>query len=100
MTSRYMLGAYWPARQESIEECGNRLGRFLTELAMCDPVFAIWCERGRSRKEASERHVAVEDRHDLLDLLDRGRNRRDVGRDVIDELGFNVGLWNGAPGDK
>jgi hypothetical protein len=32
--------------------------------------------------------------------LERGRNRRDIGREVIDELGFNVGLWSGPAADR
>jgi hypothetical protein len=100
MNSRYMLGAYWPPRQESIEECCDRLDKFLTELAECDPVFATWYERGRSRKEASKKRVAIGDRDYVLDLLNRGRNRRDIGRDVIEELGFRVGLWNGLSEEK
>lgn len=32
----------------------------------------------------------------MRQLLDQGVNRRDVGSDVIEELGFSVGLWNRA----
>jgi hypothetical protein len=34
-----------------------------------------------------------------MNLLNRGRNRRDVGQEAVDELGFNVALWNGVRGD-
>lgn len=101
MRSRYILGAYWPSREESIEECGSRLGEFFEKLANCDPVLGSWYERGRSRSEASKRHVDGSDPHYLLDLLARGQNRRDAEpREVIEELGFSVGLWNGAEDDK
>jgi Immunity protein 52 len=96
VAQRYMLGAYWDARKEAAEDCADRLQRFLASLADCDPRLAAWYEKGRSQKEAREKPVAISDREYLLDLLNRGRNRRDVGRSVIEELGFNVGLWNGG----
>jgi len=99
MTSRYILGAYWPARKEVAEECCERLARFLAALVECDPAFMAWYERGRSQKKL-ERRVDFKDRHYLLNLLERGRNRRDVGGDVIEELGFNIGIWNGLSGGK
>jgi hypothetical protein len=99
MASRFILGAYWPSRRESVDQCRDRLASFLGELAPCDPVFEIWYERGRSQK-AIDRRVNFEDRRYLLNLLERGRNRRDIGGEVIEELGFNVGLWNEADRDK
>jgi hypothetical protein len=32
-------------------------------------------------------------------LLAAGRNRTDIGRKVIEDLGFSLNLWNGAPND-
>jgi hypothetical protein len=100
MNSRYFLGAYWPSRRESIVECADRLAKFLSALADCDPDLATWYEQGGARKGASELRARIEDKDYLLDLLDRGRSKRDVGRDVIEELGFRVGLWNGGSGDR
>jgi len=100
MTRRYMLGAYWAARKESVEQCADRLHVFLADLATCDPALATWYERGRSRKEALEKRADVGDQNYLLSLLDRGRNRRDIGRTVIEELGFGGGLWNGGKEGK
>jgi Immunity protein 52 len=96
VAQRYMVGAYWGSRRESVEQCADRLQRFLASLADCDPRLATWHEKGRSQKEALEKRINVADREHLLDLLSRGRNRRDVGRSVIEELGFNVALWNGG----
>lgn len=36
----------------------------------------------------------------LLQLLDRGRHRRDVPKRVIEELGFQIVLWNGKKAEK
>lgn len=90
------VAGYWSARKESIERCADRLCRFLADLATCDPALATWREKGRSRKQAMRIHVDMGDHNYVLSLLDRGRNRRDVGHAVIEELGFHVGLWNGG----
>jgi hypothetical protein len=95
MLSRFFLGAYWPAREEAIEQCADRLLSFFSKLATSDSALAIWYELGRSRKQALERRANVGDRTYLLKLLDRGRNRRNVDRKVNEELGFRIGLWNG-----
>jgi hypothetical protein len=100
MKARYLLGAYWPARRESIDECADRLLTFFTELTECDPAFAAWYSRGRSRTEASRRRIDVTDINTLLKLLHQGRSRGDVGGDVIEHLGFGIGLWNGAGNGK
>ncbi len=100
MNSRHFLGAYWPSRRESIVECADRLAKFLSALADCDPDLATWYEQGGSRKGASALKASIEDNDYLLNLLNRGRSKRDVGRDVIEELGFRVGLWNGVNGDR
>lgn len=100
MTSRFKLGAYWPPRRESIEECCDRLAPFMLELAACDPVFASWFEGGYSLEESLANPAATGDRQYLMDSLNRGRNRRDIGDTVIEELGFRVGWWNGASNDR
>jgi hypothetical protein len=95
MTTPLFLGAYWKARRESIDECADRLMRFLVALSSCDEVLTNWFEKGRSRKQALQKQVDIQNRDQLLKLLDRGRNKRDIGGTVIDELGFSVDLWNG-----
>lgn len=93
---KFMLGAYWDARADSLEKCTEDAVRFLARLAEIDPLLAHWYERGRSRQDALERKVDVLDAQKLQDLLLAGRNRRDIGREVIDELGCKLSLWNGA----
>jgi Immunity protein 52 len=98
--SSFFVGAYWSSRKESIEQCSDRLGKFFVALAASDPGLATWFEKGRSRKQAVETSAVIRDQSYLLGLLDRGRNRRDVGSTVIEELGFQAGLWNGRSGGK
>jgi hypothetical protein len=89
------LGAYWQARRESAEECAERLSLFLSELAATDSALSVWYEKSKSRRKANQSRLDVGCVKTLADLLERGQNRRDVGGDVIADLGFHVGIWNG-----
>ncbi len=93
---KYMLGAYWDARADSLEKSVDDAKTFFAGIAEIDPLLSHWYERGRSRKDALKRKVDTSDTQELQDLLLKGLNRRDVGREVIDELGFKLSLWNGA----
>lgn len=97
---KFMLGAYWDERADSLEKCTQDAVRFLSGLAEIDPLLASWYELGRSRKGALERKVDVLDAQKLQELLLAGRNRRDIGREVIDELGFSLWFWNGANAEE
>ena len=89
------LCAYWWDRKESVEQCANRVLRCLRDMGQCDPALARWFRKGRSRKEALQREVQIT--YDTVkELLLHGRNRRDIGAEVIEDLGFNIGLWNGG----
>jgi len=99
--NRFFMGGYWGPRKESIEQCADRLHRFFADLAVCDPILTTWYELGRSRKQALQKPAEVRDRNYLLDHLNRERNRYDVKpRAVIEELGFNVFLWNGGDDER
>jgi hypothetical protein len=100
MMQKFILGAYWNARRESLDDCAEKVSRFFERLAKVDPLLGHWFERGRSRRDALERRIDTVDIEGLRDLLLKGRNRRDIGRDVIDELGFKLSLWNGADEDE
>ena len=91
----FYAGAYWRARQESVEECTERLARFMSALEKIDPLFGSWFEKGRSRKGALRTPIAIE-RPVLREKLLAGRNRTDFApRQVIEELGFSFWPWNG-----
>lgn len=90
----FYAGAYWGPRTEPVEQCADRLGRFLSLVAEAHPALRQWYGKGTSRKAARK---PIETTHtELVHLLERGRNRRDVGGQPIDELGFSVSMWNGG----
>lgn len=100
MPSDHILGAYWPARRELIMQCCDRLAGFMGELAQCDPALEFWYELVELPKQRPGKRVDIKDRPSLMKLLEGGRNRRDIGGEVIEELGFHFGLWNGADDDR
>lgn len=93
---KFMLGAYWGARPDSLEGCVYKAEHFFAELTKIDPLLSHWYERGRSRSDALTRKVNTSDAKKLEELFLKGRNRRDVDGVVIEELGFSLSLWNGA----
>jgi len=93
---RFMLGAYWDARPDTLEECTRDAERFFAHLAEVDPLLGRWFEPGRSRKDALKRKVDTSDTQKIRGLLLKGRHRADIGRRIFEDLGFSIGLWNGA----
>jgi hypothetical protein len=89
---------YWGNRPESAEECARRALRLFAGLSRCDALFTTWYGLGRARKDALAHRLDVSDTSSLKELLERGRNRRDADRTVIEELGFGLGAWNGGVG--
>jgi hypothetical protein len=90
------VGAYWNARKETKYSCADKLSRFLLDLSACDAVFAYWYKLGRSRRQAKQVEIDYTNTDSLIDLLERGRNRKDICKEVIEDLGFHVTLWNGG----
>lgn len=90
---RFVLGAYWGSREESLDTCARRLADCLQGLAEVSPVFDGWYRKGASKAAASREPVG-RSLAQLVELLDSGRQRTDVGGDVMVELGFNAALWN------
>ncbi|MGH7981053.1 MAG: Imm52 family immunity protein [Limisphaerales bacterium] len=90
------IKARWDARKESAADCAGRMFRFLRRLAACDEVFAQgWLKCGNSLEEALQNKVRVS-QEILQNVFERGRNRRDKDKSVIEELGFYSGrFWNG-----
>ncbi len=100
MNQLFVLGAYWPCRRESADQCGNRIRKFLGGLRECDSIFEQWYEKGRSKNRAYENRVDIDDNEYVKNLLNRGRRRIDIGDDVTNDLGYSIGLWNGATEDR
>lgn len=95
-SDRFYASVYWAARQESVDECTARAEAYFRCLAAYDPELSHWFQKGRSRRDALKRPV-IPDSANLRKLLLAGRNRRDDNREVIEELGFSLYLWNGGP---
>lgn len=93
--SRLTLGAYWKARREPVERCADRLVAFMSAIPKFDDAFVNWYRLGRSRKDALRQKLDTQNRQELLTLLATGRNRRDTDKEIIEDLGFGVWLWNG-----
>ncbi len=90
------IHAHWGSRKESIEKCADRLTSFLGTLAHCDDRMQNWFELGKSRRHALRKRLDSASRAQVLALLDRGRLWTDYSRELIEDGGFGVHLWNGS----
>lgn len=93
MTNNFYVGAYWGPREESALDCAKRLSNCLARLSAAHPNLATWHPKGASKAASSGDSVSMAP-GDLVRLLVRGRNRRDVDGSVMEELGFRASLWN------
>jgi len=91
----YLAAAYWGPRQEPVEACACRADKFFTLLSQVSEYFDGWRPLGRSRPEAMRATPIDQSTDALVDLFMKGRNRRDVGGEVIDDLGYRISVWNG-----
>lgn len=91
----YLAAAYWGPRMEPVEACASRAATFLTDLSQVSDYLRGWRPLGRSRSEAIRATPIDLSANALTELFTRGMNRRDVGGDVIEELGFRISVWNG-----
>jgi len=99
MTDQYYIGAHWGKRKESADECADRLAKFLHGLAPIDDTFSHWFQSASTRRKALNRGVQIS--HSALrERLLAGRNRKDAGKAVIEELGFAVRLWSGQEDEE
>ena len=80
------IGAYWQPRKESVHACAGRLHKFLACLSACDDVFQAWYRRGKSAQGAKQIAIDFKAMDRLVELLERGRNRTDVGNEIIEEF--------------
>ncbi len=95
----YFAAAYWGPRQEALEACAKRAYLFLAQLAEIAEIFGGWRQKGYSRAQAL-RSGALDScsEEELAQQFLEGRNRKDIGGDVIADLGYRISVWNG--GDK
>jgi hypothetical protein len=100
MTDSYFLGAYWGPRQDSLQSCANCLATVLTELSKIQPsLFSKWFAQGASREEALNSEITI-DGAQLLSVLTKGVNRKDIDRSPMPRLGNRVSLWTGHGDDQ
>ena len=94
MQEDYYVGAYWGPRQETALECARRAELFFHMLARCDPTFTQWYGSGRGFPRELPGWPLRPELKELEAFFLKGRNRTDVGREVIEDLGFSRMVWN------
>lgn len=95
--SKAFVGAYWGARAESVEQCADRVARFLPVLAAIDPLLSGWRDRANTQAAAREKPIVTTNHEDLVERLLRGVIRDDRNK-VIESSGYSVNWWNGRTG--
>lgn len=94
MQPGYFVGAYWGPRKETALECARRAELFFHLLSRCDPALSQWFHSGRGApRDLPGWPVQPEIEH-LEKFLLKTRRRTDVGKKVIDDMGFGSILWN------
>ena len=89
---QFYLAAYWGPRAEGVEACAERLLQCVEDLRSLSDVMSSWFRKGASR---SAKLAIAWEPSAVVGLLRAGQNRKDSGGEVMDELGYRVGLWNG-----
>lgn len=91
------IGVYWKARRENTAQCAERLIRHFSSLAsISDNLMHWYCMNERAQKIGDP--FNVRSLASLESLLLDGVNRKDIGGEIMPDLGFRVGLWNGDCG--
>ena len=94
MYEDYYVGAYWGPRQEAALECARRAELFFHMMARCDATFAQWYRGGRGASRHLPGHPVHPIAREWEQLFLRGRNRKDLDKTVIENLGFSAHVWN------
>ncbi|HZI02626.1 MAG TPA: Imm52 family immunity protein [Archangium sp.] len=94
MQEDYYIGAYWGPRKETALECARRAELFFHMLARCDPSFAQWYRAGRGFPRELPGWPMRPEMQELETFFLKGRSRTDVGKEVIERLGFSQMVWN------
>jgi hypothetical protein len=89
MLEDYYVGAYWGPRKETARECAQHAELFFHMLARCDPTFTQWYRGGRGAPRGLPGHPVRPEVEEWEQLFLRGRNRNDVDKGVIEDLGFS-----------
>lgn len=94
------LSVHWSSRKESAESCAQRLHEYLSMLEQqCNEL--KWFKKGETKKQAMEEGGSINDfdLDKLTALVAKATNKKDVGNEIIEELGFRLSFWNRQPED-
>jgi hypothetical protein len=94
MLESFFVGAYWGPRKETALECARRAELFFHGLVRCDPSFSQWYRGGRGFPRELPGFPVPPDAKEWEQLFLQGRNRTDLGKKVIEDLGFTEQVWN------
>ena len=84
------VGAYWASRKETREECAKRIFQFLSSIHEIQ-IFSDWYFLSNSRRKANKPlELSLEGISKKLKV-----QRTDVGREIMEDLGFSLSVWNG-----
>lgn len=86
----YLVRVYWGDRNESVEDCADRISNLMVCLAGCHEQLTDWKESVSPGHRGPIPVIKPRDRDTLVEILLRGRNRTDFGGDVMPELGYVV----------
>lgn len=91
MNESLFIGAYWSSRKESRQECAERIATFLRSIES-HAGLDRWFLKARSRKAAMmPLELTIEAIGERLKT-----NSQDTDGTPIQELGFNLNVWNGS----
>ena len=93
MLEWYDASVYWGGKPETPAGCAEHALQFFQELSQMDPSWGQWYRAGRRLRGAPGIPVNVDDRRELEELFRHGRNRTDVGKKVIEDLGYYLHVW-------
>lgn len=98
---RFFLHASRGPRPRDIELCATDAIQLFSALRDLNPEIFRWKEPAKWKSAALKKpFLDLADPAVIRELLLKGRNRTDVGRQVIEDLGFSIGLWNGNTNDS
>ena len=91
MKESLFIGAYWNAREEQLDDCSEKIVDFLTQLS---DFLDVQHWELRKRKKSIKKQIIELNKDYIASTLNT--NKRDDNNSPIRELGFNLGIWNGA----
>jgi hypothetical protein len=95
----YRIRTDWAARAETTRACAIRMARMLTNLAALHSAFARWYEQAWTLEEAFVPLCKMPPQiNELTEVFDKGRHFTDVSNELMADLGYSVGAWNGVDG--